>query len=65
MNIGIHKTRLRIWDSELTQYCGYIIKNSDGEFIFTPDRISFDRKQLLKITKLLKSINDALGRVER
>lgn len=48
-----------VWDNELEQTCGKIIPNyPTNNYIFKPDSISFDDKQLIKIAKLVKKFND-------
>ncbi len=54
------KLRKYIWDKELDQTSGEVTYNNPTEgYIFSPDDCSFDDKQLNKIAKLLKKLNDA------
>lgn len=55
-----NKLRMYIWDEELKQICGEIIfNNPQNEYIFNPNSIGFDDKQLINISKLVKRLNDA------
>ena len=54
------KLRRYVWDEELKQTCGEIVFNNPcEEYIFSPDSIGFDNKQLIKISKLINKLNNA------
>lgn len=52
------KLKMKVWDKDLEQTCGKIILNyPQEEYVFSPDSIAFDNKQLIKISKLLDKLN--------
>jgi len=56
------KLIIEVWDEEFKQTCGKVEFNyPKNDYIFTPDNISFDSKQLMKISKLIKKFNDVKG----